>query len=250
MNAQIFGMNIVGTRFMNDLAQTKQHRADISLYSAYAGPHHFVLNVLSICLVFAFTLKIGPHMNTTASPVLPHKEVIPVTSWVQRIPDPIVSVPFDYDSQKSLDLWKHITKSVYTTKALTVPQYIWYYLTERMGLSDIAASGVFGNMMVECGNRSFTLRPYVYSPGNAYYGLCQWNTGGHHSSINGGTLDEQLEYLANTIESEMHTSNYQRLCNASTPEEAANIFGQWYERCLAPTSRQNEARRAYERFGS
>ena len=35
-----------------------------------------------------------------------------------------------------------------------------------------------------------------------------------------------------------------------SPEEAANIFGQWYERCSEPYGRQNEARRAYERFGT
>lgn len=154
----------------------------------------------------------------------------------------------DKDLQKSIDLWKHNPKTIYTYKSLTVQNYIWQYLTEEMGLPDIAAAGVFGNMMVESGSRTFNVRPGIYSPGNAYYGLCQWNTGGHHSSINGGTLDEQLDYLSDTIESEMGSSNYQRFLNATTPEEASVIFGQWYERCATPNSRQNEARRAYERF--
>jgi hypothetical protein len=154
----------------------------------------------------------------------------------------------DKDLQKSIDLWKHNPKTIYTYKSLTVQNTIWQYLTVNMGLPDIQAAGIFGNMMVESGSRTFNVRPEIYSPGNAYYGLCQWNTGGHHSSINGGTLDEQLEYLSDTIENEMGSSNYQRFLNATTPEEASVIFGQWYERCGAPTSRQNEARRAYERF--
>ena len=107
---------------------------------------------------------------------------------------------------------------------------------------------IWKNMMVESGSRTFNVNPYIYSPGQAYYGLCQWNTSGHHSGINGGTLEEQLEYLADTIESEMHSSNYQRFLTAETPEQASVIFGQWYERCATPDSRQNEARRAYERF--
>jgi hypothetical protein len=118
-----------------------------------------------------------------------------------------------------------------------------------MGLGDIQAAGIFGNMMVESGSRTFNVRPGIYSPGNAYYGLCQWNTTGHHRDINGGSLDEQLEYLNGTIENEMGSSNYQRFLNATTPEEASIIFGQWYERCGSPRSRQNEARQAYERFG-
>jgi hypothetical protein len=155
----------------------------------------------------------------------------------------------DTDLQKSIEIWKNNPKILYIPKSLTVPDTIWYYLTIDMGLSDIQAAGIFGNMMVESGSRTFNVNPYIYSPGQAYYGLCQWNTGGHHSGINGGTLEEQLEYLADTIESEMHTSNYQRFLNAETPEQASVIFGQWYERCTTPDSRQNEARRAYERFG-
>lgn len=169
-------------------------------------------------------------------------------SIVWHIEAPELPPELDTDFQKTTDNWKNNPKTLYTHKSLTVQNTIWQYLTIDMGLPDIAAAGVFGNMMVESGSRTFNVNPYIYSPGQAYYGLCQWNTGGHHSSINGGTLEEQLEYLADTIESEMHSSNYQRFLNAETPEQASVIFGQWYERCATPDSRQNEARRAYERF--
>ena len=154
----------------------------------------------------------------------------------------------NFDNQKTLDLWKHNPKVEYTLKSLTLQQTIWRYLTDDMGLSNECAAGIFGNMMVECGSRSFNLQPYVYSPGGYYYGLCQWNTYRHHSSISGGTLNEQLDYLASTIEREMGEYQYRRFVNADSPEEAANIFGQWYERCAEPYGRQNEARRAYEQF--
>ena len=154
----------------------------------------------------------------------------------------------NFDNQKTVDLWKHNIKVEYITKSLTLQNTIWRYLTDDMGLSNECAAGIFGNMMVECGSRSFNLQPYVYSPGGYYYGLCQWNTYGHHSSIAGGSLDEQLDYLASTIEWEMGEYQYRRFVNADSPEEAANIFGQWYERCSEPYGRQSEARRAYERF--
>lgn len=166
--------------------------------------------------------------------------------WVFEEPE--LPPEIDHDYQKSVEVWKNNPKTLYTYKNLTTQMTIWRYLTIDMGLPDIQAAGIYGNMMVESGSRTFNVNPYIYSPGQAYYGLCQWNTGGHHSGINGGTLEEQLEYLADTIESEMRSSNYQRFLNAETPEEASVIFGTWYERCGEPAGRQNEARRAYERF--
>jgi len=167
-----------------------------------------------------------------------------------RDPKPVYVEEHFWDEEKALDIWKNNPKIEYTIKSLTLQNTIWRYLTDEMGLSNEAAAGIFGNMMVECGSRSFNLHPYVYSPGGYYYGLCQWNTFGHHSSIAGGTLEDQLEYLADTIQSEMGQRAYQSFCSSDTPEEAANIFGQWYERCQEPYGRQSEARRAYERFGT
>lgn len=157
---------------------------------------------------------------------------------------------YNYDSEKFTDLWKSNPKSEYNVKLLTLQNYIWQFLTDEMGLSDECAAGIFGNMMVECGGRSFNLQPYVYSPGGYYYGLCQWGTTGHHYSIAGGSLEEQLQYLDDTILMEMGERAYQSFCSSETPEQAANIFGQWYERCREPYGRQNEARLAYERYSS
>lgn len=163
---------------------------------------------------------------------------------------PTYQVIANWDDQKAIDIWKLTKKADYERKERTLNDYIWEFLTIEMGLSDEAAAGIFGNMMVECGSRSFNLQPYIYSPGGSYYGLCQWNTFGHHSSISGGSVQDQLLYLQATISSEMGEGNYTRFCDASTPECAANIFGQWYERCREPYGRQNEARLAYEHFAT
>lgn len=198
--------------------------------------------IIGIGLVIAIAIIFWPKtVDATEYPMFGYSKFVDIKPVIQEA---------SYDDQKTLDLWKHNPKVEYILKSLTLQQTIWQYLTDDMGLSVEAAAGIFGNMMVECGSRTFNLHPYVYSPGGSYYGLCQWNTYGHHSSINGGTLNEQLDYLASTIEREMGEYQYGRFVNANSPEEAANIFGQWYERCSEPYGRQNEARRAYERFGT
>lgn len=161
---------------------------------------------------------------------------------------PEIAQEQSYDDQKTLDAFKHKQKELYLLKNLTQNLYIWQFLTQEMELSDEAAAGIFGNMMVECGGRSFSLQPYIYSPGGAYYGLCQWSTSNHHSRVRGGTLEQQLEYLRDSIESEMGSSCYRRFESADTASGASVIFAQWYERCADPYGRQECAERAYERF--
>lgn len=162
---------------------------------------------------------------------------------------PVIEV-ISYDDQKVLDKWKHNIKSEYIYKFRTMNATIWEFLTSDMGLTDEAAAGIFGNMMVECGSRSFNLQPYIYSPGGAYYGLCQWGTSGHHSGIRGGTVEQQLEYLRDSIESEMGSSSYNRFRDSDTAESASVIFAQYYERCADPYGRQDCAGRAYEHFAA
>lgn len=208
--------------------------------------HEFSDHISCVTSIITFTLLTFNFMPKVAVEADIVKDN--VMFWLIEAPEPHPQL--DKDLQKSTDSWKHNPKIIYTHKSLTVQNTIWQFLTVNMHLSDIQAAGIYGNMMVESGSRTFNVRPYIYSPGNAYYGLCQWNTSGHHSRINGGSLSEQLEYLQDTIESEMGYTNYQRFLNAETPEQASIIFGQWYERCASPDSRQNEARRAYERFAN
>ena len=195
--------------------------------------------IMAAVLFFALLIILMPYVESDAATI--KRSYLYATK-------PVIE-KHNYDEEKLIDLWKSNQKAEYDLKLLTLQNYIWQFLTDEMGLSDECAAGIFGNMMVECGSRSFNLQPYVYSPGGYYYGLCQWNTFGHHSSIAGRSVEEQLQYLDDTIISEMGWSTYQSFCSSTTPEQAANIFGQWYERCREPYGRQNEARLAYERFG-
>lgn len=220
---------------------TKQKKPLIEEHEYQDGD--ILIYIMGVAIFFAAIIIFWPYVTASAETI----KGGPVISFVKL---ESLAPEQSYDDQKILDLWKHNQKCDCEIKELTLQQYIWNYLTIEMGLSDYAAAGIFGNMMVECGSRSFNLQPYIYSPGNSYYGLCQWNTFGHHSSINGGTLDEQLTYLAETIEREMGSYQYGRFVNADSPESAADIFGQWYERCSSPYGRRNEARAAYERFAT
>ena len=196
--------------------------------------------IMAAVLFFALLIILMPYVESDAA-TIKYEYFFDAKPGIEK---------HNYDEEKITDLWKHNPKAEYLYKELTMQDYIWQFLTDEMGLSDEAAAGIFGNMMVECGSRSFDLQPYIYSPGGYYYGLCQWNTFGHHSSIAGGTLEEQLQYLDDTILMEMGERAYQSFCSSETPEQAANIFGQWYERCREPYGRQEEARRAYERFSN
>lgn len=51
---------------------------------------------------------------------------------------------------------------------------IWQYLIEEMELSEIAAAGILGNMMVESGGYTLSINTSAYSSG--FYGICQWST--------------------------------------------------------------------------
>lgn len=197
--------------------------------------------VIAAVLFFILLIVLYPHVTDASS-----NEKL-VMYWED---ERIIFIKYNnYDESKSTDIFKNNPKTLYVLKELTLQDYIWQYLTDEMGLSDVAAAGIFGNMMVECGSHSFNLQPFVYSPGGGYYGLCQWSTSNHHSGINGGTVEQQLGYLCGTIESEMGSNYYERFIASVEPESASVIFARWYERCSDPYGRQQEARRAYERYG-
>ena len=195
--------------------------------------------IMAAVLFFALLIILMPYVESDAA-TIKYEYFFDTKPIVEK---------YSYDEEKITDLWKHNTKAEYNLKLLTLQDYIWQFLTDEMELSDEAAAGIFGNMMVECGSRSFNLQPYIYSPGGAYYGLCQWSTSNHHAGINGGSVEEQLDYLASTIRDEMDEYGYSSFEGATDPESAAYYFARWYERCANPHGRGGCAREAYERFG-
>ena len=204
-------------------------------------PLDILIYLAGLMVFFASMIIIWQEVNAATI-----KDVSPI-KFVKMM-EGVSIIDHDIDKLKECQMSNVKYEPIPSKTQVPLSVYIWEYLTDELGLPDVQAAGVFGNMMVECGSRSFDLQPFVYSPGGSYYGLCQWNTYGHHSSINGGTIDEQLGYLADTIESEMGSYQYNRFLVAESPEDASMIFAQWYERCANPYGRQSEAIRAYERF--
>lgn len=200
-----------------------------------------LIYIAAVFVFFASIVIFWPVQEADAATI----KQTPDISWVnERSLAPELSNQYDTDKLKSIG-----PKIEYILKDQTLQLYIWRYLTDDMGLSDVCAAGIFGNMMVECGGYSFDLQPTIYSSGGYYYGLCQWSTSNHHSGIRGGTLEQQLEYLRDTIESEMGSSCYRRFTESDTASGASVMFARYYERCGDPYGRQGCAERAYERFG-
>lgn len=117
-------------------------------------------------------------------------------------------------------------------------QKIWACL-KSIGLSDIAAAGVMGNMYYES-----NYNPTLYEAGknrgySAGYGLIQWtNTGGGQSprrenlfnyygrdESKYSTIENQIAYLQYEMTSNKGYNKYwQQILNATTVDEAADIF--------------------------
>lgn len=138
-----------------------------------------------------------------------------------------------------------------STSVPTVPssnRQAYKYLLGK-GLSPIAASGVVGNLMQES-----DLKPTAQD-GTGAFGAAQWmgarlrglNQFALSSGRNSGELSTQLDYL---VQEAKDRGDLQRLTNATTPEEAATIFGRSYERPAERTAnwarRQREARNVYQ----
>lgn len=114
---------------------------------------------------------------------------------------------------------------------------IWLYL-KGLGYNDYVCAGILGNIMVECGGNTLWLQPNIYNPTKQYYGICQWSKT-YSPSVFGKSLDFQLDYLKNTIQSEFHTFGklyqrgftYKKFIALEDERAAALAFAKCYERC-------------------
>lgn len=134
-----------------------------------------------------------------------------------------------------------------------VAAYIWNYFKD-LGYNDYVIAGILGNIMAEVGGQTLNID---YTTGSSsYYGICQWST--KYSNVYGASLEEQCQYLADTIEYEFNTygSNYKSgfdyedFINLTDARQAAKAFMKCYERCSANTTRvrQSNAVTAYNYF--
>lgn len=131
---------------------------------------------------------------------------------------------------------------------------IWYYLKD-LGYNDYVCAGIVGNIMAEVGGHTLDIRYWLGS--SSYYGMCQWSLK-YNKNINNTTLDQQLEYLKNTIETEINNFgfcykknfNYKSFLALTNEKDAALAFAKTYERCASAyyNIRKTNATKALEYF--
>ena len=106
---------------------------------------------------------------------------------------------------------------------------IYQYLLEK-GFTPAQAAGIIGNMQIESG-----FKTDAYNAGEGAIGLCQWE-GGRRTALEAfagdklGDWHTQVDFMVH----EMQTSEslaYSQVKGAQTPEDAANAFARYYERC-------------------
>lgn len=134
--------------------------------------------------------------------------------------------------------------------------YVWKFF-KNLGYSDQVIAGLLGNMMIECGAMSLNLQWDVYSPGGAFYGLCQWSKT-YFPEIHGADLKTQCEYLRDTIETQVNAFgpsfrrgyNFETFLAIDNAYDAGYAFCECYERGHGASLRAKQAIVAYEYFTS
>lgn len=131
--------------------------------------------------------------------------------------------------------------------------YIWTYFKD-LGYSNQVCAGILGNIMAETGGNTLDIQATI--SGNGYYGICQWNKA--YSNVWGASLEEQCDYLRDTIEYEFDTFgyvykrnfDYNSFLDLTDIKSAALAFAKCYERCGSGSyyTRQQNAIAAYNYF--
>lgn len=132
----------------------------------------------------------------------------------------------------------------------------WIFLKQQ-GYSDVIASAIIGNMMIETSGGSLSLKPTIYNPTGAYYGLCQWSLY-YRPEAADMSFEDQLTYLQNDIEKEFKVFGkcykngftFEDFLAMNDPSTAAQAFAAVYERCGSGSYdlRKQAAVKAYNYF--
>lgn len=141
----------------------------------------------------------------------------------------------EHTKQKEIEgrINNEMDEAVYTTAAqreeYPVACQVWDYLKGEMGLTDEAAAGIMGNLMVETGGMTLGLDPFCWY--GQYYGICQWSTY-YDPAVSGKGLEFQLDYLRDTISPILAEAgaSFDKLKTMTDVTEAARYFCLWYER--------------------
>lgn len=130
--------------------------------------------------------------------------------------------------------------------------FIWKYFKDK-GYSDYAIAGILGNIMAEVGGQTLYIQYWLSS--SSYYGMCQWSRQYYPEAI-GLSLEEQCDFLFNTIENEFDVFgyivglSYEDFIQIENEQTAALAFAKVYERCGSGSYsvRQSNATEAYNYF--
>lgn len=130
--------------------------------------------------------------------------------------------------------------------------FIWKYFEDK-GYSDYAIAGILGNIMAEVGGQTLYIQYWLSS--SSYYGMCQWSRQYYPEAI-GLSLEEQCDFLFNTIENEFDVFgyivglSYEDFIQIENEQTAALAFAKVYERCGSGSYsvRQSNATEAYNYF--
>lgn len=153
------------------------------------------------------------------------------------------------------ELYASSEDAKWATKAAEYPAatQIWRYM-KSLGWNDYVCAGIMGNLMAEVGGQTLNIQYTLY--GKNYYGMCQWSKS--YSKIWGKGLEEQCDFLRDTIEYELDTFgyaykkgfNYDSFLAMSNERDAALAFAKCYERCNSNyyAIRQTNAEKAYNYF--
>lgn len=143
----------------------------------------------------------------------------------------------------------------------TIEQYDQYpvactcyaYLRDEMGLSHAVASGIIGGWMEECGGQTLALDPnlWVGSGYYAYGGIAMWSLY-YCPEVYLMTLDEQLDYFASTLQSNIEAfgGNYNYFCSLTEPSDVVWYYYTYYGRGYGSPSWQRilNGQTAYDYF--
>lgn len=133
---------------------------------------------------------------------------------------------------------------------------IWRYM-KNLGWNDYVCAGIMGNIMTECGGQTLDIKYWIYDSTGHYYGICQWYDK-YFPSVQGANLPTQLNFLRDTIESQMNDwgnsykrgFNYEKFLQLTDAGDAALAFAKCYERCNSKhyAVRKDNALVAYKYF--
>jgi hypothetical protein len=120
---------------------------------------------------------------------------------------------------------------------------IYDYMTDKFHLSPAVASGILGNMMTESSFKTDALNKH-----EGAIGLCQWEGGrrndlvafAHHEGKPVTDWHVQVDFMMHELQTK-ESGAWARLEHANTPQQAAAIFDQYFERSSGEARHQRMA---------